>query len=170
MRKTTVAFVLAAACLEVSVAMADATKGKTVAKQPAPSREGPSTSPSAGEVNFRAGLYLAQIRRQVFRADFSGRTSGSWDWVLDTEYYLFSEGGRVHRGYRLPEPPGGDLKRFDYDKAQHDEPGNAGTYTVQGERVMIAIGGSKPEAIEARVLAGEQLEVRKTTFKRAQLK
>ena len=105
-----------------------------------------------------SGLYLATVRRMVFRA-----TGGS-EWTTSTEFYLLSPDGKVYRGHGLPEVPGGDLSRFDYDKARRADPGNSGAYAATGNRLTLAVGD---ERITATFAAPEELEIRGTKFRRS---
>ena len=105
-----------------------------------------------------SGLYLATVRRMVFRA-----TGGS-EWTTSTEFYLLSPEGRVYRGHGLPEVPGGNLARFDYEKARRADPGNSGTYTASGSRVTITVGD---ERISATLSGQDELEIRGTKFRRS---
>ena len=104
-----------------------------------------------------SGLYLATVRRMVFRA-----TGGS-EWTTSTEFYLLSPDGKVYRGHGLPEVPGGNLARFDYESARRSDPGNSGTYSASGNRVTIAVGDERIAA----TLAGQELEIRGTKFRRS---
>lgn len=105
-----------------------------------------------------SGLYLATVRRMVFRA-----TGGS-EWTTSTEFYLLSPEGKVYRGHGLPEVPGGNLARFDYEKARRADPGNSGTYTASGSRMTITVGG---ERIGATLSGQDELEIRGTKFRRS---
>ena len=105
-----------------------------------------------------SGLYLATVRRMVFRA-----TGGS-EWATSTEFYLLSPEGKVYRGHGLPEVPGGNLARFDYEKARRADPGNSGTYTASGSRVTITVGD---ERINATLSGQDELEIRGTKFRRS---
>lgn len=105
-----------------------------------------------------SGLYLATVRRMVFRA-----TGGS-EWSTSTEFYLLSPEGKVYRGHGLPEVPGGNLARFDYEKARRADPGNSGTYTASGSRVTITVGD---ERISATLSGQDELEIRGTKFRRS---
>lgn len=117
--------------------------------------EAPAASRSAPGAS---GLYLATVRRMVFRA------TGGTDWVTDTEFYLLSPEGRVQRGHGLPDVPGADLRRFDYENARRADPGNSGSYTTSGNQVTITIG---QERIIATLAGPDELEIRGTRFKRS---
>ena len=122
-------------------------------------RVGYAQAPAASRpAQGASGLYLATVRRLVFRA------TGGTDWVTTTEFYLLSPEGRVHRGHGLPEVPGGDLRRFDYENARRADPGNSGSYTTSGDRVTITIG---EERISATLAGPDELEIRGTRFKRS---
>ena len=104
-----------------------------------------------------SGLYLATVRRMVFRA-----TGGS-EWTTSTEFYLLSPDGKVYRGHGLPEVPGGDVRRFDYEKARRADPGNSGSYFASARSVTIEVGGERIAA----TLAGDEMEIRGTKFRRS---
>lgn len=105
-----------------------------------------------------SGLYLATVRRMVFRP-----TGGS-EWTTSTEFYLLSPEGKVYRGHGLPEVPGGNVARFDYEKARRADPGNSGTYAASGSRVAITVGD---ERINAALSGQDELEIRGTKFRRS---
>ena len=122
-------------------------------------RGGDTQAPAASRpAQGASGLYLATVRRMVFRA------TGGTDWITATEFYLLSPEGRVQRGYGLPEVPGGDLRRFDYEKARRADPGNSGSYTTSGNQVTITIG---EERISATLAGPDELEIRGTRFQRS---
>ena len=104
-----------------------------------------------------SGLYLATVRRMVFRA-----TGGS-EWTTSTEFYLLSPEGKVYRGHGLPEVPGGNVARFDYEKARRADPGNSGTYTASGKNLTLLFGAERISA----TLAPDELEIRGTKFRRS---
>ena len=104
-----------------------------------------------------SGLYLATVRRMVIRP------TGGTDWTTSTEFYLLSADGKAYRGHGLPEVPGGDLRRFDYEKARRADPGNSGAYTARGGRVRLVFGEERIDA----ALAVDELEIRGTKFKRS---
>lgn len=123
-------------------------------------RVGGASAPKAASppTQGASGLYLATVRRMVFRA-----TGGS-DWTTSTEFYLLSPEGKVYRGHGLPEVPGGDVRRFDYEKARRADPGNSGTYSASGSTVTLVVGD---ERISATLAAPDELEIRGTKFKRS---
>ena len=139
---------------------------------PLPPQAPPPATAAARTSQGRAGLYLAQVNRMYLRPSFGGGGGMTTDHKVDTEFYLLSADGRVYRGYGLPEVPGGDLRNFDFEAARHRDPGNVGSYTAQGDRVTIRIGGAsgKDETIAATVVDGDSLRFRNSTYKRARLK
>ena len=110
------------------------------------------------------GLYLASTRRFVMRI---GGPPGSGDWEIATRFYLLSADGRFHRGYGLPSVPGGDLRTFDYAKAEREDAANTGTYTLKGGRLVLR--SRTGDTVEGTI-AGAELAVDNTTFKKAALK
>lgn len=106
-----------------------------------------------GVVRYR----LATVRRMVFRA------TGGTEWTTSTEFYLLSPEGKVYRGHGLPEVPGGNLSRFDYETARRKDPGNVGTYSTDGSRVTLLVGDERISA----ALGGDELEIRGTKFRRS---
>ena len=121
-------------------------------------RVGESTPVASRPAQGASGLYLATVRRMVFRA-----TGGS-EWTTSTEFYLLSPQGEVYRGHGLPEVPGGNVARFDYEKARRADPGNSGTYSASGRNVTLMVGD---ERISATLTAQDELEIRGTKFRRS---
>ena len=117
----------------------------------------PQASAASRPAQGANGLYLATVRRLVFRA-----TGGS-EWTLNIEYYLLDPDGKLYHGW-LPEAPGGGFLRFDYDEARR--PGNSaiGSYTVSGNRVSLDVGLDKTTGT---LLGPDELEIRGTKFKRS---
>ena len=120
----------------------------------------PKPTPSSGA----PGLYLASTRRFVMRI---GGPPGSGDWEIATRFYLLSADGRFHRGYGLPSVPGGDLRAFDFAKAEREDAANTGTYTLKGGRLTVR--SRTGDTAEGKV-AGSELAIDNTTFKKAALK
>jgi hypothetical protein len=118
----------------------------------------PAASAAARPAQGASGLYLATVRRMVFRA-----TGGS-EWTTSTEFYLLSPEGKVYRGHGLPEMPGGNLARFDYEKARRVDPGNSGAYSAAGRQVTLMVGN---ERITATVSGPDELDIRGTKFRRS---
>lgn len=135
------------------------------AAEPAPSP--PAGSPEHGATLASgedvAGLYTASTSQ--FRLNpLGGPGSGSMEWR--TEFYLLSPEGRVFRGPDLPQAPGGDISRFDYDAAQRETPTASGTYVVRGNDVVLTMGGGA-EVVAARRRDDDALEIRGTTYRRS---
>jgi hypothetical protein len=110
-----------------------------------------------------AGLYLASTSQ--YRLNPFGPT-GSGSWELRTEFYLLSRDGRVFRGPDLPNAPGGDISRFDYDAARREAPSASGTYTVRGREVVLKMGEGQQETIVATRPEAGVLEIRGTRYRR----
>ena len=85
--------------------------------------------------------------------------------MLGTESYLLSADGRVYRARGLPPAPGGDISRFDFGAAQRSDPANTGTYSVNGNQVVIQFPG---ETATANRTAPDTLEIYNVAFKRGQ--
>jgi hypothetical protein len=117
----------------------------------------PAAAAKAAPAQGASGLYLATVRRLVFRP-----TGGS-DWTTSTEFYLLSPDGKAYRGHGLPQAPGGDLRRFDFEKARRADPGNSGSYAVSGGSVRLAFGAERIDA----TLGADELEIRGTKFRRS---
>ena len=125
----------------------------------------PASRPAAGapaQGGSVAGLYLAA--KQQFQPNPFGAV-GSGTWVVGTESYLFSADGRVYRARGLPQAPGGDVSRFDFGAAQRGDPANTGTYSVNGNQVIIQFPG---ETTAANRTAPDILEIYNVAFKRGQ--
>jgi hypothetical protein len=110
------------------------------------------------------GLYLASTRR--FMPTFGG-APGSGSFEIATRFYLLSKDGRFHRGYGLPAVPGGDIRKFDYAKAEREDAHNTGTYTVKAGRVVLR---SSRGDIEEGSVAGDELAIHNLKLKKAALK
>jgi hypothetical protein len=110
------------------------------------------------------GLYMRSTRRFVMRI---GGPPGSGSWEMATRFYLLSKDGRFHRGYGLPAVPGGDIRKFDYAKAEREDAHNTGTYTVKAGRVLLR--SSRGDREEGTV-AGDELAIDNMTLKKAALK
>ncbi len=95
-----------------------------------------------------AGLYLGQ-------------------WMATTRFYLFSEDGHFYRGQRLPSAPGGDIRRFNYQRARELDPDNSGTYKITGKELVIQVPGQNP--IKVPLQADDVLKIEGITYKRMDL-
>ena len=92
---------------------------------------------------------------------------GAHPGKVATEFYLLSPDSRVFRGRDLPNAPGADIGRFDYDAARREAPGNYGTYTVGGSEVVLQFGDPPHETISATRPEPDVLEIRGTKFTRS---
>ena len=111
-----------------------------------------------------AGLYVGST--MVFQANpFGGVGSGTW--VPGTKWYLLAPDGKAHMGFRLPEAPGGDIRRFDFDAAKRAAPQYAGTYSVEGNKVTIRLG---LETVIADLSPAGDLMIRGTPYRPSKLK
>lgn len=124
----------------------------------------PPPVPKPGAIAGAEGLYLGTTRRFMPRI---GGPVGSGDWLVATRFYLLSPDGRFHRGYNLPSASGGDVRRFDYAGAERADPGNTGTFALEGRRVVF-----RPRTGDTAQgeLAGGELKVDNMTFRKAALK
>jgi len=124
-----------------------------------------STSVPGSAAHARvAGLYVGST--MVFQANpFGGVGSGSW--VSGTKWYLLAPDGKAHMGFKLPEAPGGDIRRFDFDAAKRAAPQHAGTYSVQGSKVTIRLG---IETVVAELGPAGDLMIRGTPYRSSKLK
>lgn len=137
----------------------DSLKVGAVAIEPAP-----KAAASAAAGGGADGLYLANTQR--FYPAIGG-APGSGSWQIATRFYLLSPDGRFHRGYGLPSVAGGDLRKFDFAKAEREDAPNSGTYTAKGGRVVLRTRAG--DTVEGQVAGGE-LKVDNMTFKKAALK
>src|SRR5215510_3321240 len=111
-----------------------------------------------------AGLYIGST--MVFQPNpFGGVGSGTW--VQGTKWYLLAPDSRAHMGFKLPQVPGGDIRRFDFDAARRQAPQYAGTYDVQGNRVTIKLG---LETVVGEVNSAGDLLIRGTPYRRSTAK
>lgn len=88
-------------------------------------------------------------------------------WMTTTKFYLFSEDGRFYRGQRVPSAPGGDIRRFDYQRARELDSDNSGTYQVTGNELVIQVPGQNP--ISVPLESADVLEIEGITYKRTDL-
>ena len=110
-----------------------------------------------------SGLFVGTKPRYVVNLN---RAVGSGDWVTATHFYLFSGDGRVYRGYDLPQAPGGDIRRFDFEAARAADPENSGMYAVEGDQLMLQLGSQTPERITT-ALAQNRLVINTVVYVRS---
>lgn len=97
-------------------------------------RSAPSPTPRTANDGL-AGIYM-----------YTGLTLGA---RTETEFYMLSGDGRVHRGTGVPRVPNGDIRQFDYDFAMRSQPFNTGTYTLQGPQIMMRFAQASPPGVTA---------------------
>jgi|SRR5438876_1778644 len=131
----------------------------------------PLTAQQTAAARSLAGLYLGSAL-QFVPSPVLGASPGSGSWMSGTRFYLLSLDGRVYRGYGLPKAPGGDISRFDFEKANLEDRYNSGVFAVEGARVVLRFGGGlAPEEQSSRLPhADEPLEINGTSYKRQSLK
>lgn len=78
------------------------------------------------------GLYVGTENRQQFNM-----LTHLYDFKVFQVYYLFLPDGRVYFGL----PPAGALDRFDFARAQRDDPKNCGTYRVSSDKIQFTRNG-----------------------------
>ena len=120
----------------------------------------PNASPATRAFS---GLFVGTKPRYVVNLN---RAVGSGDWVAASHFYLFSGDGRLYRGYDLPQAPVGDIRRFDYESARRSDPDNSGTYSVQGNQLMLQFGPQQLERI-ITTLAPNRLVINTVTYVRS---
>lgn len=148
----------------VSPAGTGSASGPAPVRAPAPAGSSAAPAITSAVGNDVAGLYLATTSQ--FRLNPLGGT-GSGSMELRTEFYLLSRDGRVFRGPDLPNAPGGDIRRFDYDAARRAAPSASGTWIARGREVVLKMGESAQETIVATRPEGGVLDIRGTKYKRS---
>lgn len=129
----------------------------------APCAYGQKPEPRVAQAKV-AGLYIGST--MVFQPNpFGGVGSGTW--VQGTKWYLLAADGRAHMGFKLPQAPGGDIRRFDFDAAKREAPQHAGTYDVQGNRVTIKLG---LETVVGEINSAGELLIRGTPYRPSKVK
>ena len=108
-----------------------------------------------------AGLY--QGMKSKYTATMANVT-GSATYVQALHYYLLSPSGQVYRAYDNLPVPGGDPARFDFEDAQARDPDNSGTYTVDGDNLVIQLGSA--EKIVTTVPKNGKLTINAVTYER----
>jgi hypothetical protein len=92
---------------------------------------------------------------------------GSTGYYTNALHYLFfSADGRVHCAYDRLEIPDGSLARFDFDAAERNDPTNSGRYTVDGDKLIIWLGGNAPQTIVTDVPRGRTLSINTVLYER----
>ena len=81
-------------------------------------------------------------------------------------YYLFSADGCVYRHYYELPVPNGNIALFDFDLAARTDPENSGSYTVDGGRLIIQMGGANPETIMTAIPQQESVNISNVVYKK----
>jgi hypothetical protein len=121
----------------------------------------PPLSAAAG--NAVAGLYMGT--KDKYTATMMNIT-GHASYTTALHFYLFSADGHVYRAYDQLSVPGGDISRFDFDSAVRTNPINSGTYTVDGDKLIIHMMGATPEAITADAPRDGMVKIGSVLYKR----
>lgn len=125
-------------------------------------RAPPPLSPAAG--NAVAGLY------QGFKAKYMATMNniiGSGGYYTNAlHYYLFSPDGRVYCAYDKLDVPGGNPARFDFDAAERRDASNSGRYTVDGNKLIIHMGGNTAHTIVTAVPRDGMVTIDSIHYKR----
>ncbi len=128
------------------------------------SAQTPAKVPASAAHAKVAGLYVGSV--MVFQPNpFGGVGSGTW--VPGTKWYFLAPDGKVQMGFKLPQTPGGDIRRFDFEAAKRAAPQYAGTYDVAGSRVTIRLG---LETVVAELTSAGELMIRGTPYRRSKIK
>src|SRR5262249_6702798 len=89
----------------------------------------PQPAPGSGGLD---GLYVGTQSRQQFNM-----LTHLYDYIVTQVYYIFSPDGRVYSGL----PKGGGLDRFDFTRAQREDPKNCGSYRLLGDKIQFTWNG-----------------------------
>jgi hypothetical protein len=122
-------------------------------------RAPPPLSPAAG--NAVAGLY--QGMKQKYMASMNNIIGRNGYYTTALHYYLFSADGRVYCAYDKLDVPGG---RFDFDAAERRDATNSGRYTVDGDKLIIQMGGPSPQTIVTGVPRDGTVTINTVLYKR----
>jgi hypothetical protein len=124
---------------------------------------GPPPGTPEGRANAAAVSGLFMGTKPKYMPDLQ-KSVGYGRFVTASHWYLFSGDGRVHRGYDDPDAPGSDVRRFDFDNARRTDPDNAGTYTVEGNRLLIEMGAQQTEHIAVPFQRNNRLVINTVTY------
>jgi hypothetical protein len=125
-------------------------------------RAPPPLSRSAGSAV--AGLF--QGMKQKYMASMNNIIGRNGYYTNALHYYLFSADGRVYCAYDKLEVPGGNVARFDFDAAERRDPTNSGRYTVDGDKLIIQMGGAAPQTIVTGVPRDGMVTINTVLYKR----
>lgn len=103
------------------------------------------------------GLYVGTESRQQFNV-----LTKYYDYIVRQIYYLFLPDGRVYYGL----PKGGSLSRFDFARAQREDPKNCGTYRLLGNQIQFNWPDSKPNQPVAFSRSPDGIQIGRTRYYR----
>jgi hypothetical protein len=114
----------------------------------------------------RAGFYVYSTQRLRLKPDFSG---GGMRTELEPcyEFYLLSADGRVYRNSGWGFITAENIDRFDFNAARMREPQNVGSYTDNGNQIMIQVQGQN---IVGTIGARGALQIGDSTYERTGFK
>ncbi|GEM_PF-1536508 len=110
-----------------------------------------------------AGFYVMATQKLRLIPDFSGGGNLRTELEPAYEFYLLSADGRVYRDSGWGVVAARNLDRFDFDEARAREPQHVGVYSIDGDRVAIAM---RDETIVATLLADGALRIGDATYRR----
>ncbi len=110
-----------------------------------------------------AGFYVMSRLKLRLSPDFSGGGNLRTELEPAYEFYLLSADGRVYRDSGWGVVAAQNLDRFDFDEARAREPQQVGVYSIDGDRVAIAM---RDETIVATLLADGALRIGDATYRR----
>jgi ketosteroid isomerase-like protein len=116
----------------------------------------PPLSPAA--TRGISGIYMGLKNHYVVNLIVGGGSSR-----MDPHFYMLSSTGRVYRTFDPVSAQ--DADRFDYDSAQRRDPESSGYYTVQGDQLVIEIGGPTPETLRVPIPRGS-MTIDRVTYTR----
>ena len=120
----------------------------------------PPTPLTAAGGHAVAGLYQGMKPKYVATMQ---NITGYASYQNALHFYLFSPDGHVYRAYDKLETPG---NRFDFDKAEREDPMNSGRYTVDGGKLIIKMHGTEQETIVTQAPQGGKVTINTITYTR----
>ena len=111
-----------------------------------------------------AGLYMGFTRK--YMTDLQRGPAYGY-YTNAVQYYLFSADGRVYRHYDELKIPGQDPARFDFARAEREDPVNSGRYTVHGDSIFVRLGpAERPERFGVRMPSGRTISIGSVSYAR----
>jgi hypothetical protein len=111
-----------------------------------------------------AGLYMGFTRK--YMTDLQRGPAYGY-YTNAVQYYLFSADGRVYRHYDELKIPGQDPARFDFARAEREDPVNSGRYTVRGDSIFVRLGpADRPERFGLRMPSGRTISIGSVSYTR----